>query len=86
MISGATTSVLLSHYNTTTTTTTTGSAVGTAAMVATAVLAVVTSHGIEQDKIEMQKSEHEVPGARSDSRHVILAHVKPRAIYLCSPD
>ena len=85
MISGATTSVLLSHYNTTTTTTT-GSAVGATAMAATAVLTVVTSDGIEQDKIDTQKSEHEVPGTRSDSHHVILAHVKPRAIHLCSHD
>ena len=85
VISGATTSVLLSHYDTTTATTTTGLAVGAAAMVATSVLAV-TSHDMEQDMIEMQKSVDEVPDTRSDSRHVILAHVKPRAIHLCSHD
>ena len=86
MISGATTSVLLSHYNTTTTTTTTGSAVGATAMAATAVLTVVTSDGIEQDKIDTQKSDHGVTGTRSDSHHVISAHAKPRAIHLCSHD
>ena len=86
VISGATTSVLLSHYNTTTTTTTTGSAVGATAMAATAVLTVVTSDGIEQDKIDTQKSDHGVTGTRSDSHHVISAHAKPRAIHLCSHD
>ena len=86
MISGATTSVLLSHYDTTTTTTTTGLAVGTAAMVATTVLAVVTSHDTEQDMIDMQKSVYEAPDARAGFASCHFGSCKPRAIHLCSPD
>ena len=85
MISGATTSVLLSHYDTITTTTTTGLAVGAAAMVATSVLAV-TSHDMEQDMIEMQKSVDEVPDTRSGFASFHFGSYQPRAIYLCSPD
>ena len=85
MISGATTFVLLSHYDTTTTATTTGLAVGAAATVSTSVMAVAMCD-MEQDMKERKNSVDEVPDTRSGFASSHFGSYQPRAIYLCSPD